>query len=147
MFVSIYKLILNALPLLFPSTAPLPPPAAVLSPTMTSSPQSHTSELEPTSPTSLRRPRLALSASAQNATIRKRARRWHAALAGAVAGGAAVLCERRDRRLGIGQQLFVRGLQGSWNALAERRGWHVPHGAIWLFSIWCAPPPFRLCGR
>jgi len=34
--------------------------------------------------------------------------RWHAAVAGAVSGGVAVLLEKKDRRLGISQQLFVR---------------------------------------
>jgi hypothetical protein len=40
--------------------------------------------------------------------IRKKGRRWHAAVAGAIAGGLAVLWERQDRRLSIAQQMFVR---------------------------------------
>jgi len=32
----------------------------------------------------------------------------------------------------------LRGLQGSYNALAAKYGFTVPHGAVWLFSIACA---------
>jgi hypothetical protein len=40
--------------------------------------------------------------------VRKQTRRWHAALAGAVAGGLAILWETRSRRAIIAQQMFVR---------------------------------------
>lgn len=32
----------------------------------------------------------------------------------------------------------LRGLQGSYNALAAKYGFTVPHGAVWLFSIACS---------
>lgn len=44
--------------------------------------------------------------------MRKRTRRWHAAFAGAVAGGLAILCEKKGRRGVIAQQLFVRCVGG-----------------------------------
>ena len=40
--------------------------------------------------------------------LRKQSRRWHAALAGFIAGGVAVSFEAKSRRLVIAQQLFVR---------------------------------------
>jgi len=46
--------------------------------------------------------------------------------------------EKRARRIAIGQQMFVRGLQGSYNALAAKYGFNVPYGAVWLFSIACS---------
>ena len=92
--------------------------------------------------------------------MRKKGRRWHAALAGAVAGGLAILCEADSRRLTIAQQLFVRlvfihfghtplnllltfflsfhsGLQGSYNAYTTKRGIKVPFGAVIVFSVCC----------
>lgn len=54
--------------------------------------------------------RLSLSANAMKeyGMIRKHTRRWHPVVAGAIAGGLAVLFEKRNRRLTIAQQLFVR---------------------------------------
>lgn len=57
---------------------------------------------------SQRTARLSLSAQAQMILVRKRTRRWHAALAGAIAGGLAIIWEGRSRRGVIAQQLFVR---------------------------------------
>src|SRR5579872_1954640 len=33
---------------------------------------------------------------------------------------------------------MLRGLQGSYNALAAKYGFEIPYGAVWLFSIACA---------
>ena len=55
-----------------------------------------------------RETRLHLSARAQLILFRKQTRRWHAALAGAIAGGLAIIWEKRTRRSLIAQQLFVR---------------------------------------
>jgi hypothetical protein len=40
--------------------------------------------------------------------IRKKTQRWHAALAGAIAGGLGIMLEKKARRVTIAQQLFVR---------------------------------------
>jgi len=55
-----------------------------------------------------RKTQLQLSARAQLVLPRKQTRRWHAALAGAIAGGLAIIWEKRTRRSLIAQQLFVR---------------------------------------
>ena len=61
-------------------------------------------------PLQKRKARLSLSVRAQMqmSLIRKRTRRWHAALAGGIAGGLAIIWEKRNRRGVIGQQMFVR---------------------------------------
>lgn len=56
-------------------------------------------------------------------------------LAGALAGGIAITFEKKNRRLGVAQQMFVRGLQGSWNAYSTRRGFSFPHGDVAVFSL------------
>ena len=33
---------------------------------------------------------------------------------------------------------MLRGLQGSYNALAAKYGFTIPYGAVWLFSIACS---------
>ncbi|KAF8885816.1 hypothetical protein BD779DRAFT_1442157 [Infundibulicybe gibba] len=114
-FTSVYKFLLNALPLLIPAINPAPSP---LLPAR-ADPKPH------------------LSAHAQLAMVRKRTRRWHAALAGLLAGGLAIGCEKRNRRGIIAQQMFVRGLQGSYNAYTTKRGIHVPHGDVLVFSLAC----------
>ena len=84
--------------------------------------------------------------------MRKKTRRWHSILAGAVAGAIAVSFEKRSRQVVIGQQLFVRyvlltwipnsgthffgsGLQGSYNAYSEKRGFRIPHGDVLVFAL------------
>ncbi|KAM0751507.1 hypothetical protein T439DRAFT_324689 [Meredithblackwellia eburnea MCA 4105] len=62
---------------------------------------------------------------------------WHAALAGAVSG-LSVWAEKPSRRTTIGQQLFVRGLQGNYNILKSKGIINIPHGDILLFGISCA---------
>lgn len=59
-------------------------------------------------PLEKRKARLSLSKRAQLVLIRKQTRRWHAALAGAIAGGLAIIWEKRNRRGVIAQQMFVR---------------------------------------
>ncbi|KAI5984942.1 hypothetical protein EDD15DRAFT_2305257 [Pisolithus albus] len=59
-------------------------------------------------PSSQRRVRFSLSAHAREVWVRKRTHRWHAALAGALAGSLAIMFEKRSRRIAIAQQLFVR---------------------------------------
>lgn len=39
---------------------------------------------------------------------RKKTRRYYSVLAGALAGGLAIMWEKKGRRLGIAQQMFVR---------------------------------------
>ena len=105
-------------------------------------------------PLDRRRGRLSLTKNAQMMLIRKRTRRWHAALAGAVAGGLAIMWEKKSRRTVISQQMFVRyvvsyaclfpaswpgyvsrGLQGSYNAFTTKRNIRVPNGDVLVFSL------------
>ncbi|KAF8324556.1 uncharacterized protein EI90DRAFT_2976948 [Cantharellus anzutake] len=62
--------------------------------------------------------------------------RWHAVLAGALAG-LSVLWEKKSRRITIAQQIFVRGLQGVWNAWSPRLGIEMPFGPVIVFSLAC----------
>jgi hypothetical protein len=134
-FVSTYKFLINAIPLLKSRTPPRESPftddeededieaaAALKGNTLTV-------------PLANRKARLSLSKEAQAVLIRKKTRKWHAALAGAVAGGLAVMWESRSRRRDIAQQMFVRGLQGSYNSFTTKRGIKVPHGDVLVFSL------------
>jgi hypothetical protein len=103
-FVTIYKATLNALPILLPvdEHTSLPSPFED---------EEEDIEAPPTPfevPLSARQPRLSLSAQAHQVWVRKKARRWHSMFAGALAGGLAVMFEKRSRRVVIAQQLFVR---------------------------------------
>jgi hypothetical protein len=103
-FVSIYKATLNALPILLPINQSASPPSPFED-------DDEDIEVPPTpfeAPLSARQPRLSLSAQAHQMWVRKKTRRWHAMLAGALAGGLAVMFEKRSRRVVIAQQLFVR---------------------------------------
>jgi len=106
-FTSLYKYILNALPLLYH------PPGS-------QSPfddGDEDIELGPPRPVrGARRPRLSVSGRARQAWTKKRTRAWFSVVAGAIAGGVAIMFERRSRRIDIGQQMFVR-LVGSANTL------------------------------
>ncbi|GAA6038526.1 hypothetical protein JCM8097_004613 [Rhodosporidiobolus ruineniae] len=62
---------------------------------------------------------------------------WHAALAGAVSG-LAVWAEKPSRRVTIGQQLFVRGLQGQYNILKSRGIINVKNVSVIVFGLSCA---------
>ncbi|KAH7922062.1 hypothetical protein BV22DRAFT_1071135 [Leucogyrophana mollusca] len=150
-FVSIYKALLNALPLLFPVTRPK---IASLDSPFEDDDYDEEANAElggmqtPSQiPLAARDARLSLSAQAHQVWVRKKTRRWHAVLAGAIAGGLAVMFEKRSRRVVIGQQLFVRGLQGSYNAFTTKRGLHVPHGDVLVFCLCCAQIVYAFFSR
>ncbi|CAG7853131.1 SubName: Full=Uncharacterized protein {ECO:0000313/EMBL:CCA72720.1} [Serendipita indica DSM 11827] len=159
-FVTLYKLLLNALPLFsMPSqladfspplpwgvSAPATPPGYDSDPNWSLMTPKHEKkkfdleagrkEDEEIDPANVKT-KLSRQAKVHEVWIRKKGRRWHAALAGAIAGGLAVLWETKERRLGIAQQLFVRGLQGSWNAFSAKKGIKVPFGSVIVFSMCC----------
>lgn len=148
-FVSLYKYILNALPLLHQPPEPQSP---------FSDDEDEDVQLNTPRPANKRDRQLRLSVSgrAHQAWTEKRTKAWFSVVAGAIAGAAAITFEKRPRRIAIGQQMFVRsvgmtkisttwcsllklrGLQGSYNALATKYGFTVPYGAVWLFSIACS---------
>ncbi|KAJ7126265.1 hypothetical protein C8R44DRAFT_781501 [Mycena epipterygia] len=141
-FAALYKFLINALPILIPAMKPRLPSTfdedddeeEMELPRTVSYPNSG-----PATPLHRRRSaRLSLSAHAHMALVRKRTRRWHAALAGAISGGLAILWEKRNRRGVIAQQMFVRGLQGTYNSYSEKHGVTVPYGAVMVFSFACA---------
>lgn len=115
-FAALYKFLINALPILIPAIKPRPSTLSnpfeddedeeMALPRTVSYPASG-----PATPHHLQRrrsARLSLSAAAHMVLVRKRTRRWHSALAGAIAGSLAILWEKRNRRGVIGQQMFVR---------------------------------------
>ncbi|KAK0525365.1 hypothetical protein OC835_005630 [Tilletia horrida] len=65
-----------------------------------------------------------------------RSRIWHAYVAGAVSA-LAVLAEKKDTRVTLAQQLFVRGLEGSYNVMHAKKWISIPHGAVLVFGIAC----------
>ncbi|WWC88699.1 uncharacterized protein L201_003612 [Kwoniella dendrophila CBS 6074] len=72
-------------------------------------------------------------------------RRWQAAVAGAV-GSLGLLWESTSRRTGVAQQMFVRGLQASYNQYTPRLGIHIPHGDLLVFGACCGQIMFAwLC--
>ena len=105
-FTGVYKFLINALPILFPAISPendeLKDAPTTDGPTL----DNPTKTVEVTLPK--HKARLSLSAHAQLIFLRKHTRRWHAALAGAIAGGLAIAWEKKSRREIIAQQLFVR---------------------------------------
>ncbi|KAI5121195.1 hypothetical protein M0805_005996 [Coniferiporia weirii] len=132
-FAALYKLILNSLPLLLP-----PSPSSPISPS--ESPVTPYYELPVTmapTPSERRRGRLSFRAQVHEVWLHRETRRWYAVAAGAIAGGAGVLFEKKGRRVAIAQQLFVRGLQGSYNALSTRHNIKVPHGDALVFAFCC----------
>ncbi|KAJ8096333.1 hypothetical protein PM082_011491 [Marasmius tenuissimus] len=60
---------------------------------------------------------------------------WHATLAGTIAGTLAALFEKREGRVTIAQQAFVRGIQGVWNSYAHARNIRIPYGDAILFGL------------
>ncbi|EIW76437.1 hypothetical protein CONPUDRAFT_85000 [Coniophora puteana RWD-64-598 SS2] len=159
-FVSIYKALLNALPILFPvSDLKNGNNHAHASPFDDEDDEEDESDFADfqanTSPTDQNRPvprvmmaqrhaRLSSAAQAHQEWVRKKTRRWHSVLAGAVAGGLAVMFEKRSRRITIAQQLFVRGLQGSYNAYTSKWGWHIPNGEAIVFILCCGQIVYSL---
>lgn len=65
-----------------------------------------------------------------------RSRVWHAYVAGALSA-LALLVESPSTRTSIAQQLFVRGLEGSYNILDDMGRVHVHHGAVIVFGLAC----------
>jgi hypothetical protein len=100
-----YKFLLNALPILIPAINP-PKPYVNDDPEAGPTAEHPGSTLKV--PLEKRTANLSLSTQAQLVLIRKRTRKWHAALAGSLAGGVAIMWEKRSRRATIAQQLFVR---------------------------------------
>ncbi|KAF8126436.1 hypothetical protein K438DRAFT_1890618 [Mycena galopus ATCC 62051] len=130
-FAALYKFLINALPILFPVRPSLTP----FDEEEVSTPSSDSGITTPG--LKRRRPGLSLSARAQMVLVRKPVRRWQSALAGAISGGLAILWEKRSRRVVIAQQVFVRGLQGSYNFHSEQLGFSIPYGAVLVFSLAC----------
>ncbi|KAJ7185408.1 hypothetical protein C8R46DRAFT_1060463 [Mycena filopes] len=151
-FAALYKFLINALPILIPAIKPRLAHADLedspfddeddeddspLLPRTVSYPATPGPNNNSDTAAQRRAARLSLSAHAQMVLVRKRTRRWHAALAGAIAGGLAILWEKRGRRVVIAQQMFVRGLQGTYNSYSEKSGFHIPYGSVMVFSIAC----------
>ena len=96
---SIYKYILNALPLLYQPSGSQPPFGN----------DDEDIELNPPPINKrVRQLRLSVSGRARQTWTRKRTRAWFSVVAGAIAGGVAIMFEKRPRRVTIGQQMFVR---------------------------------------
>jgi hypothetical protein len=127
--VALYRIILNALPLLFPANLPLRTNLQNLfarlfatedesdNPFVDDSPSSSSETSQQArslpyplhiSPGDRREARLSSSAQEHQSWVRKKTRRWHSVLAGAVAGAVAISFEKRSRQTVIAQQLFVR---------------------------------------
>ncbi|TBU28745.1 hypothetical protein BD311DRAFT_757898 [Dichomitus squalens] len=151
-FVALYKLILNALPIFLPQPQPQPSTTETERSLFR---QSLTRKAERTADLTYddstyeevelgvleqprsRRARLSASAQAHQVWVRKRTRWWYSAFAGAAAGAIAIMFEKRSRRVGIAQQMFVRGLQGSFNAMSDKHGFKIPHGDVLVFTLCC----------
>ncbi|KAI0677684.1 hypothetical protein C8Q78DRAFT_960400 [Trametes maxima] len=148
-FVGLYKFILNALPILLPQPHPDERThvrtrslfrSSLRSDAETAFEEDVVEDVElghPSRRKGTRHARLSMSAQAHQLWVRKRTRRWYSAFAGAVAGSIAILFEKQSRRVGIAQQMFVRGLQGSFNAMSNRHGFKIPHGDVIVFTLCC----------
>lgn len=132
-FVAIYKLLLN-LPIALPSSRQ--PSQARAQSAETSSGAMTPGIAKIASETGLPAGKLSKNAEAHQVMVRKKTRRWQAMLSGVIAGAVGIVFEKRSRRSGVAQQMFVRGLQGSWNSFSKRKGFSVPHGAVMIFSVW-----------
>jgi hypothetical protein len=115
-FVTLYRVLLNAFPLLFPANTSSTEQSESLSPSaLLQVNDSATCDSEPDPPrydllvdSEERTARLSSAAKAHQTWLRKRSTRWHSIVAGAVAGGVAISFESFSRRKVIAQQLFVR---------------------------------------
>lgn len=132
-FTSLYKFLINSLPILIPAINPRDVECCDLEASLAAGHPTSAVEF----PFADCNAHLALSKRAQEILVRKKTRKWHAALAGAVAGGLAIIWEARSRRGVIAQQMFVRGLQGSYNSFTTKRGIHVPYGDVIVFALAC----------
>ncbi|TKY85025.1 hypothetical protein EX895_006105 [Sporisorium graminicola] len=65
-----------------------------------------------------------------------RSKVWHAYVAGAVSA-LGLLVESPSNRITLAQQLFVRGLEGSYNVAHERGLVNIPYGAVITFGLAC----------
>ncbi|PFH47134.1 hypothetical protein AMATHDRAFT_152910 [Amanita thiersii Skay4041] len=147
-FTGLYKFLINALPILIPAINPKKTeekPSANRRRGRGPSLDNPTSMVEVALPE--HKARLSLSAHAQMIFLRKKTRRWHAALAGALAGGLAIMWEKRSRRGIIAQQLFVRGLQGTYNSFSTKHNIHIPHGDVLVFALACGQIMFAFLIR
>ena len=136
-FAAIYKFLLNALPIVVPRDIWRDSKSTSVDP---ESPPTPYDELPVTmAPTQAerRRGRLSMRAQTRIKFLQLRSSRWYAAFAGALAGGLAVCFEKKGRRVTIAQQLFVRGLQGSYNALSTRHNIKIPNGDALVFALCC----------
>ncbi|CAI2172601.1 3260_t:CDS:10 [Funneliformis geosporum] len=66
--------------------------------------------------------------------VRKEDDHWNGLAAGSIAG-ISIMAEKRERRISIAQQLFVRALQALYNAGHARDYFRIPHGDALLFII------------
>ena len=121
-FVAIYRIFLNAFPLLFPANVPMSLNLHNLTKKLFSSSdfEAADSAVDDSSPFEYDSPieiapakekgevRLSFVAQAHQTWLRRRSARWHSIVAGAVAGGVAISLESPSRRKVIAQQLFVR---------------------------------------
>jgi hypothetical protein len=130
-FVSTYKFVLNALPILLPE--PIPPRAIPRNRSRLHQLHSRFSSdaenvlqhsesafadeedemelklaAEQQTRNRSRHARLSMSAQAHQVWVRKKTRRWYSVFAGALAGALGILCEKKGRRTAIAQQMFVR---------------------------------------
>ena len=147
-FVALYRVILNALPLLLPANVPLRENLRNLFTSLCSTQDGHgeqddlvlddsqTSSSSPSpvqpqplslhlSPGERREARLSSSAQIHQSWVHKKTRRWYSILAGAVAGAVAISFERRSRQNVIAQQLFVRYVLQSSLSTSETYVWAV----------------------
>ncbi|CAE6521071.1 unnamed protein product [Rhizoctonia solani] len=137
-FVAVYKFFVNALPLI--PNAKLPTILQYTPPVAQSETEAGNQSLE--GPLYMKKKEKQTADEATDAKppskdvfVRKPVARWHALVAGALAG-LAVAFETPDRRLTIAQQIFVRGLQGSYNYWSKRFGIRIPLGDVMVFSLW-----------
>lgn len=121
-FVAIYRILLNAFPLLFPANVPMSLNLRNLTKKLFSSSdfEAADSAVDDSSPLMYDSPieiapakkkeevRLSIVAQVHQTWLRRRSARWHSIVAGAVAGGIAISLENPSRRKVIAQQLFVR---------------------------------------
>jgi hypothetical protein len=103
-FTALYKLILNALPILFPPAILTKPTEVRGLVTEAPTPMYEVEAGHPHQVFAKRSSQLSVRAQYQI----KQTKRWHAAVAGFISGGIAVSFEAKGRRLAIAQQIFVR---------------------------------------
>ncbi len=136
-FTSVYKFLINALPLFMP-TLRFPS-----NPFFDDDEEAawHTVQVPIPSPRHRRRSqRLSLSTEAQQVLVRKKTRRWHAALAGFTAGGLAVLFETRGRRITISPADVRPWIARLFQCIYDRQEYH---NTLWRCNIIFANVRFR----